>query len=613
LPELDRALTQYINDLNYSKQYTTIGRTSHVRSGARFGAPGLVQHIAFWPRNQVDPASFPIADLVGPEFRPKAHKQYHQRREELIKDVNRLLKKLQDLGRVKKTGDRYRIEKFELKPPADWKGAQSPVNVPTVESITFTIWWADAVGQTGLGTTVPADHLRVRVQADIYADFATVTFIIDAGERWNLETYPSSADPIKVDGTRRKRIFQAAADVRAISEGRLIKPCANALDVLPETDLTADEAMKLEAAAKLLYVTIWDEFADTFLDDPKKTKTEFEKSGRDLGLWSIVGKTDKAFAHFTGVVLAAPVEADATAKHGALARFAPRNDLTSLYPNKLIKAYWPFIRRTRPEADDRDWIACGVFDFRALYVTSLGGQSDHYPGDEMDASPISGAGPGATMDVPLGHLPERRLVPEHLVPSKVQEALEALANSTPAVDLPKLEKLRDRVADWPTTEEGDRPAPYRYLFLTAGEPHRKQVGRMVDRVNQLGTLRLFALKNYSIVRDADVHVRLYGQLLDEVMKQGTAKDMELHKAWAAKAAAEAIATLSSKDITEAAKKIEKQAPTLVGDLASLLQQLTAGAAQPNQVERLLTEFRWLLEDGTEAAANVDDPVHQGAS
>jgi DNA-binding ferritin-like protein len=77
------------------------------------------------------------------------------------------------------------------------------------------------------------------------------------------------------------------------------------------------------------------------------------------------------------------------------------------------------------------------------------------------------------------------------------------------------------LADAPTTPQGDRPAPFRYLFLTKYEPHRKQIGRLVERVNALGTMRLYALKNWSIIRDADAQIRIYGQELDATMKAWT--------------------------------------------------------------------------------------------
>jgi len=152
-----------------------------------------------------------------------------------------------------------------------------------------------------------------------------------------------------------------------------------------------------------------------------------------------------------------------------------------------VKGFWPFLRRLRPDADFRDWIACGVFDWRALYVSSLGSQSEF---DELDEGKVAS-------NVPAGALPQRRV-----------------RGREPIWSDPKL-------ADAPTTPQGDRPAPFRYLFLTKYEPHRKQIGRLVERVNALGTMRLYALKNWSIIRDADAQIRIYGQELDATMKAWT--------------------------------------------------------------------------------------------
>ena len=57
--------------------------------------------------------------------------------------------------------------------------------------------------------------------------------------------------------------------------------------------------------------------------------------------------------------------------------------------------------------------------------------------------------------------------------------------------------------------------------MTKFEPHRKQIGRLVERINAMGTMRLFSLKNWAVVRDADVQIRIYGQKLDGSMAAWT--------------------------------------------------------------------------------------------
>ena len=61
--------------------------------------------------------------------------------------------------------------------------------------------------------------------------------------------------------------------------------------------------------------------------------------------------------------------------------------------------------------------------------------------------------------------------------------------------------------------------PIHYLLITKGEPHRRQIGRIVERINSMGTMRLIALRDYSIIRDASTHIQLRGQELDRMMRK----------------------------------------------------------------------------------------------
>src|SRR5262249_13509309 len=56
----------------------------------------------------------------------------------------------------------------------------------------------------------------------------------------------------------------------------------------------------------------------------------------------------------------------------------------AIEPNAVVKAFMPFMRRFRSEADWRDWIACGMFNWRAIYITPLGAQSEFRKQDEGD-------------------------------------------------------------------------------------------------------------------------------------------------------------------------------------------------------------------------------------
>jgi uncharacterized membrane-anchored protein len=63
---------------------------------------------------------------------------------------------------------------------------------------------------------------------------------------------------------------------------------------------------------------------------------------------------------------------------------------------------------------------------------------------------------------------------------------------------------------------GGNNHPVRYLLLTKQAPHPKQIGRIVERINAMGTMRLFALKDWAAVRNADPYIRILGQDLDQI-------------------------------------------------------------------------------------------------
>lgn len=67
--------------------------------------------------------------------------------------------------------------------------------------------------------------------------------------------------------------------------------------------------------------------------------------------------------------------------------------------------------------------------------------------------------------------------------------------------------------------DGQVAEPIHYLLITKGEPHRRQIGRIAERINSMGTMRLIALRDYGIVRDASTQIQLRGQELDTMMRK----------------------------------------------------------------------------------------------
>jgi hypothetical protein len=497
-PELD------VDDLAYSKQFFTITRQGHTRPTPEFGTPTLVWHIGFWPQLDSDPQTIDAGGLssIGPtaenfrSFEVKLRLERAVRRQRLIENFNALLRDLQMQARTwRSTNDGTlvpQIDQFELSTPADWyastKGWDDPAFLGTplpvlkTESIGFTLWWNTKMDEP-LSARVDKrprpDDLRIRVQANIHADYSTISVYIDVGKSW-MQT-PSYSNAILQAGEwreladRRGKIISAVAHIKQICETRTNSPLVRKANT-PEPDpmpAFQDDAESLKVYADFLYEEVWDEFCRGF----------------GFSLQRIVGKTDKVFANSRGLVLSTRGTGEPLDRALTEAVEGDRpHRFDVVEANAVLEGYWPFLRRLRPEADYRDWIACGVFDWRALYVSSLGAQSQFSDQDEGDIA----------FDVPAGALPKGRV--RGLDP----------ANEPDWSDL--------RFSDAPTSYYGERPAPTRHLFLTKYEPHRKQIGRLVERVNALETLRLYAFKHWSIIRDTDEQIGLFGQELDACMK-----------------------------------------------------------------------------------------------
>lgn len=533
-------------DQGYSRQIFTISRLGHTSATAEFGSPTLVWHVAFWPKGETDPFSIRMtttskanpgtasggaeapADQVasggagtsgeaGPssETKIKADKEiireYGEARGRIVKDFNSFLAQLQERGRHPDAPRKQ--ESFHLKKPGDWEAESEPFKVFESEATCFTLWWPDKPADPGpaspprnvmsdLSDERPAARpirtdLRVRVLAEARIDYSMITFFIDAGKPWNEEPiYLSGEIPADI-GERRRKIFQHVRNIKTVCEVRLDASDHEGkrlidLDLLPEPNPVTtgklnlelgltDSAEALKAAADYLYEDIWQHFCETFGFDTRR----------------IAGETDVIFANFRGLVMStsgteetdshktvkAPEPADlkdlAETSHPGSIKF-PRFSgggegyaSDDVEPNAVVKAYMPFMRRFRSDADWRDWIACGIFDWRAIYITAVGAKSEFAAFDEHDYDPVTKL-PSA---IPAGHIPQRGV---------------------------------------PTTDMNDRPAPFRFLLLTKFEPNRKQIGRMVERVNTLGTRRLFALKDWSVIQNASVWVNHYGRKLDAI-------------------------------------------------------------------------------------------------
>jgi hypothetical protein len=381
--------------------------------------------------------------------------------------------------------------------------ADEPTEVLQNETIGFTLWWADSREneEDRLQTAI-----RIRAQAELNADYATFSFYMDLGQQWDQPRLP---DDSRKPGKRRRDALRAVADIKCICEAQLrpIDPDSAVAGVdwplVPERLISPDgrDEQQLDdalmAARNLLYVALWEDFCAHF----------------NCSLDVIAGDRGEVFANFRGLVLATdglpnrrddkPGPADHAARDNndrksGLADYAARGLLGSLgtqtfpvfdakeaEPNAVLKAFWPFVRRITIGADYRDFIACGVMDYRALYVTALGSSSQY----EKNTEHHSGISDKEEKDV------ERHVQNDG-------EASRLYADT----------QIRRRVG------RSGNNHPVRYLLLTKCDPHPRQVGRILERINTMGTLRLFALKDWSAIKDADPFIRMLGQELDQKIR-----------------------------------------------------------------------------------------------
>jgi hypothetical protein len=571
-------------DLAYTRQFFAITRIGHSSPAAEFSTPAMVWEVSCWPRRHKDPHEFNMRDDSAPSGL-KSDRKIRDEHGKLVRDMtdglNDLLRRLQLRGCV--TGSDP-APAFSVEQPPDWEPGPPggpPSMDPDSDAVAgddrcfdgfttgacgFTLWWPDAprgeinlLGDSLTRRPLPTD-LRVRVQAETSEDFSSITFFLDAGKPWDQDPADctETARERGLAGRRRGDIFRHVENIRTICENRLrpqgtrqqdathaqsdATPALVELPPLPERicavppapppdiagkreEECATEAQRellkrwkaeekawlereeaaaaeLKAAADYLYKTVWDEFCKDF----------------GFNLCDIASRTSEVFANFRGLVMstsgiADPDKKPATGAGAAATRLLPRfnaghdgDNADPVEPKAIVKAFQPFMRRFRPDADWRDWIACGIFDRRAIYISPLGSHSAYRPWDEGDFDRA----------IPAGHLPDR-LTRNGVAP----EALAACA-----------EFIRDpagHLRSAPETHRDDRPEPLRYLVLTRHAPNRRQIGRMIERINMTGVRRLYALKNWTVLQQTSTWVRIYGQQLDEaylqwVIKTNAARD-----------------------------------------------------------------------------------------
>jgi hypothetical protein len=341
--------------------------------------------------------------------------------------------------------------------------------IPDSGSVVFTMWWRSPGAPEGADD----EAIRVKVHCNLTPDYVTYSFYMDVATPWG---YPGRS---RDGGTNanRTRILDALEAIRRICEAErsIGDATPRYAQVHPDALSAQDDAALLEAR-NLLYVDAWESFiADT-----------------GCSLAAMAGELGEVFANFRGVVLGVGKVDGVEPATSRFPRFSedPRFDVDGTEANAVVDAYWPLVRRIVPEADFREFVVCGLLGWRALYVTALGSPSQYDAYEERP--PTLGEKAEADMRVPQG--PGSR--PE----------------TAPADSCVR-----------PQSDGARRNHPVRYLMLTKENLNPRQLGRIVERINALGTLRLYALKDWSRIVEADTKIRVLGQELDLVTKDWSDK------------------------------------------------------------------------------------------
>lgn len=484
----------------YSPQYETIVAQGHERPTPSCGAPALIWHLAIWPRRQTDLGEDCDPNDTSLARNSRVAKQiFKNRRRKWLDEINRLLEHVQRKSSPRPDQPPTPLKTFapiyphELRATAKTarRGYVTPVQILERDTLTFTLWWADTTDPDPAHSAI-----RVRVHAELNADYASFSFYMDIGQPWN-----AAHSPQHMLGTRRSKLLRAVREVADICAHQFVptsdgKPAPVDLPAVPEVlhcpDGRSEDELgeALRQARNLLYVDAWEEFCQAF----------------ECGLDQIAGTRGEVFANFRGLIIStsgmpsagyshAPEPADMASLGTVPFPNFSANDCFNVdgaEPNAVVKAFWPFVRRITPRSDFREFVACGVLNWRAIYITALGSSSQYVKGEERAASDL-GTGEALIRVAPHLLLAEER--------SQAQPSPEGRFDS--------LVRARER-------ENRGNNHPVRYLLLTKHPPHPRQIGRIAERINTMGTMRLFALKDWAAVRNADSYIRILGQDLDKI-------------------------------------------------------------------------------------------------
>lgn len=337
------------------------------------------------------------------------------------------------------------------------------------------------------GTTLVVQHDGVQVHVQIEAGKDYVTFSFNAMSVDGDE--PGSAD---ISLAR-----QHFANVLEVCENNLRadtgKPAIVDL-AAHQNHLGTADVEKLRVARTYLFSHFWHEFALKHF----------------CTLEELAGSEGKVFVNSKGVVLPTKglaqtgtpgvlpenIRSWAHVSTVALPTFSASQQVVAdgAEANAVIKAFWPFFRLANPLADDEEVMACGIMNWRALFISN-----------------------------PLA---------ARLPPEQARTALSTPATPTSAGERAAADRITDHFDDlWPTADPAIIDQEDEFILLTKHEPHPRQLGRIIERLNALATYRAFALKEWNQVLDVDDIIRDSGEDLNKITEMWEAKRRQIQAAF----------------------------------------------------------------------------------
>ena len=452
------------------------------------GSPTLVWHIGVWRKRN-------HAKGRGGSGQSELYiDEYERYNIEFFEEISSFLCRLQERGlcttdRVRPIGlDRIAIEGI-LNDIHDVELVPRRFHVFTPQSASFTLWWRDKAKDGLLNTRMkPEDDdvghtLRVFVQFQSFQDHITITFYIDGAKRF---TGKQIHKPEEGDLGERRALFSRHLDnIRRSCHEQVV---SGAID-LPSSSGPQNPQVSeadLKASADYLFEGIWNEFQSAFGFMAHSPNIEGTASFLDHGvifanqrglMMSIRGLDTEEDERRASQIDDLKKRNNITPKHewsvgepwrplerGASSTLGPVDvfDQRCGEPEVVLKSLWPFLCQMTKDAERKDWVGCGILDWRALFVSTLGSSSPDFDIDTILA-------------------PHLRTLP-----------------------------------------------PERFLIVTKGEPHRKQIGRFLERLVALETMRAIALKNLGTVQNAYLHLRTVTMELDDILEQWAKDRQSIH-------------------------------------------------------------------------------------